>query len=114
MSKENEGFAESIIDMMKAQFGDAVRAYWVYDGDLCPCCLIHPIGEMMHNGQKALSVNAFMYRERGVMIAYLLCGHCAQQIMEKSKNGPTSLHEAIEKNLISSISPLSELVGCIA
>ncbi len=99
MSKKNEGFAESVIDLMRAQFGDAVRAYWWYDGDLCPCCLTQPVGEMMYNGKKALSVNAFMYRERGVLIAYLLCGHCGQQIMAQSKNGPTSLHPAIEKNL---------------
>jgi len=99
MAKKDEGFAESIINMMKAQFGSAVKAYWFYDGDLCPCCLVHPISELIYKGQKALSINAFMYRERGVMIGYLLCGHCGQQIMEQSKNGPTSLHEAIEKNL---------------
>jgi hypothetical protein len=101
MGKDMEDFAEAIVHSMKAQFGDAVKAYWVYDGDVCPCCLTRPIAEMTYNGQSAVSINAFMYRERGVMIAYLLCGECAKQILKLSKNGPASLHESIEKNLIS-------------
>jgi hypothetical protein len=87
--------------MMKAQFGRAVKAYWFYDGDLCPCCLSSPIDEMIFEGKKALSINAFMYRERGVLIAYLLCGQCAQEILAQSPKEPTSRHKAIENNLVS-------------
>ena len=100
MRKGNKYSAEAILDVMKAQFGDAAKAYWVYDGDLCPCCLKRKIDEMMYEGKKALSINAFMYRERGVLIAYMLCGQCATDIMAQSKNGPTSMHKSIEANLI--------------
>ena len=99
---EEKGFSpEDIIEMMKAQFGNAVKAYWFYDGALCPCCLSRPIDEMIYDNQKALSVNAFMYRERGVLIAYLLCGKCAEKLTAQSPKEPTSKHKAIENNLIS-------------
>ncbi|OFX16643.1 MAG: hypothetical protein A2Z18_10200 [Armatimonadetes bacterium RBG_16_58_9] len=101
MPKEKMSSAEDVLDMMKAQFGDAVKAYWFYDGDLCPCCLLRPVGEMMYDNLKAVSINAFMYRERGVMIAYLLCGQCAEEIISQSPKEPTSKHKAIENNLIS-------------
>jgi len=98
-------FAAAILDTMvslgKAQFGDAVKAYWIYDGDVCPCCLKRPIDVMKYKGKEALSVNGFMYRERGVLIGYLLCGLCAQDIFKTSKKRQTSMHENIERNLIS-------------
>ena len=43
----------------------------------------------------------FMYRERGVLIGYLLCGLCAQDIFKTSKKRQTSMHDNIERNLIS-------------
>ena len=101
MRKGKESSAEDILNMMRAQFGNAAKAYWFYDGDLCPCCLSRPGGEMVYNNQKALSVNAFMYRERGVLIAYVLCGECANKIMAQRPTKPTSMHEAIEINLVS-------------
>ena len=101
MPKEKEFSPEDIIEMMKAQFGNAVKAYWFYDGDLCPCCLSRPIDEMMFEGEKALSINAFMYRERGVLIAYLLCGKCAEKLVALSPTKPTPMHKTIEENLIS-------------
>ena len=36
-----------------------------------------------------------------VLIAYLLCGECAQEIMTKQPKEPTSMHKAIEDNLVS-------------
>lgn len=101
MPREKQSSAEDILNMMKAQFGNAARAYWFYEDDLCPCCLSRPVGEMMYNNQKALSINAFMYRKRGVLIAYMLCGQCAQEIMSQSPKEPTSMHKAIEDNLVS-------------
>ena len=101
MPKEKQCSPEDIIDMMKAQFGNAVKAYWFYDGDLCPCCLTRPIDEMMFKGKKALSINAFMYRERGVLIAYLLCGKCAEKLVALSPKEPTPMHKDIENNLVS-------------
>jgi hypothetical protein len=99
----SQDFAAAILDAMvsygKAQFGDAVKAYWVYDGDVCPGCLKRPIAVFNHRGKTALSVNGFMYRERGVLIGYLLCGQCAQDVFRAARNGKTRVHEDIEKNL---------------
>jgi hypothetical protein len=100
MESERRYSPEEIVEMMKAHFGNAVKAYWFYDGDTCPCCLCNPIDEMVIEGVRALSVNAFMYRERGVLIAYLLCGECAQKLMAQKPNEPTSMHKDIEKNLV--------------
>jgi hypothetical protein len=99
MRKKNEKSFEDILGMMKAQFGHVAKAFWVYDGDLCPCCSKGGIDEMMYKGKKAMSLNFFMYRERGVLIAYALCGTCATEILAKAKNTPKSMHQAIEKNL---------------
>jgi hypothetical protein len=100
-----QDFTAAILDAMvsfgKAQFGSVVKAYWVYDGDLCPCCLKRPIDVMKYKGKDALSVNGFMYRDRGVLIGYLLCGLCAQDIFETSRKSKTRMHDDIEKNLIS-------------
>ena len=101
MRKGKESSAEDILNMMRAQFGNAAKAYWFYDGDLCPCCLSREVGEMMFNNRKALSINAFMYRERGVLIAYFLCGQCAREILAQSPKEPTGMHKAIENNLVS-------------
>lgn len=101
MGKKSKNPAEDILNMMRAQFGDSVKGYWVYEDDLCPCCLKRRIDMMNYKGSNAVSVNAFMYGERGVLIAYLLCGQCGMDIMEESENGPTVLHTAIEKNLVS-------------
>jgi hypothetical protein len=100
MKSKKKDFAEGILEMMKAQFGDAAKVCWVYDGDLCPCCMKRQADLMKYDGKDALSINAFMYRERGVLIAYILCGQCAMDIIELSKNGPTPMHKSIETNLI--------------
>lgn len=87
----------------KAQFGAAVKAQWFYTGDLCPGCSIRPIEVLRHKGQAALSVNAFMYRERGVLIGYLLCETCATKIFKAAEKNPYQqipLHDDIERNLI--------------
>lgn len=101
MPKEKKSSAEDILNMMRAQFGNAAKAYWFYDEDLCPCCLTNPVGEMMYDTKKAVSINAFIYRERDVLIAYLLCGECANTIMKLSPKEPTNMHKAIEINLAS-------------
>jgi len=100
MLTQKEETLNSILNTMKAQFGSAVKYFWVYDGDLCPCCFTNEIDELTYSGHKSISINAFMYRERGVLIAYLMCGECAKEIIAKSKDGPTKKHQSIEKNLI--------------
>jgi hypothetical protein len=87
----------------KLQFGDAIKSYWFYDGDLCPACNRRPIGAIKFKGKDALSLNAFIYRQRGVLIGYLLCETCAGQIFRDAKKNPytqTPLHAEIERNLI--------------
>jgi hypothetical protein len=103
MAKQDSAAAilNAMVSFGKAQFGEAVKAYWVYDGDLCPCCLKRPVDVMKYKGKDALSVNGFMYRERGVLIGYLLCGLCAREIFETSRKWQTRRHDDIEKNLIS-------------
>jgi hypothetical protein len=85
----------------KAQFGSAIRSYWFYSGDSCPGCGF-PVDVTIYKGKEALSLNAFIYRPRGVLIGYLLCGICAQQIFQAAEKKPlaqTPLHTVIEQNL---------------
>lgn len=99
--------ADKILEMMymqgKAQFGDAMKSFWVYDGDLCPGCLARPIDRIKFKGKKdALSINGFIYRPRGVLIGYFLCETCANYIFTEAEKNPykqTPLHADIERNL---------------
>jgi hypothetical protein len=86
----------------KAQFGDAVKSFWLYDGDLCPGCLARPVGVITMKGEDALAINGFMYRPRGVLIGYFLCEVCANFIFKEAQKNPlkqTPLHADIERNL---------------
>jgi hypothetical protein len=98
--------AEKILEMMykqgKAQFGDAMKSFWFYDGDFCPGCLARPIDRMKFKGKDALSVNGYIYRPRGVLIGYFLCDVCANFIFKEAEKHPykqTPLHADIERNL---------------
>jgi hypothetical protein len=87
----------------KAQFGNAIQSFWFHDSDICPCCNLRPVGEIRYKGEKAVSLNTFIYRQRGVLIGYFLCETCAKQILKDAQKHPytqTSFHTAIEKNLI--------------
>jgi len=102
----NDEYANDLLSQMfqqaKAQFGDAIQAYWFNDSEACPSCG-RKVDSMKIKGQDALSLNAFIYRERGVLIGYLLCGRCARKLFRDAKRNPnrqTSLHAAIEANLI--------------
>jgi hypothetical protein len=98
--------ADKILEMMymqgKAQFGNAMKSFWVYDGDFCPGCLARPVDKMKFKGKDALSINGFMYRPRGVLIGYFLCDTCANYIFKEAEKNPykqTPLHADIERNL---------------
>lgn len=91
-------FIAGMLNTLKAQFGHIAKAVWVYDGDLCPCCMARPIDVMIYQGKEALSINAYMYREKGALIAYLLCGECANSVITQ-KTDQTEFHAAIEENL---------------
>ncbi|MDP2975374.1 MAG: hypothetical protein Q8N45_04080 [Anaerolineales bacterium] len=87
----------------KAQFGAAIKSFWFYDGDLCPACAQRPIGVVKYKGKDALAINAFIYRERGVLIGYFLCETCATHIFKEAQKNPyrqTLIHADIERNLI--------------
>jgi len=86
----------------KAQFGNAVKSYWFNGNDACPGCG-REVDAVRVKGKDALSLNAFIYRERGVLIGYLLCGRCAKKIFRAAKRNPytqTPLHADIEANLV--------------
>ncbi|CAN5785195.1 hypothetical protein BH24ACI3_BH24ACI3_00510 [soil metagenome] len=83
------------------QFGDAVKSRWFYDGDGCPGCG-RDISPMKYKKKKAMSLNAFMYREKGVLIGYLLCGKCASLIHDTAAADQYTdlpVHAEIEENL---------------
>ncbi len=105
MSDEHEyamAALDSIFKQAKAQFGDAVKAQWFYAAESCPGCG-GEVDAMKHEGKDALSLNAYIYRERGVLIGYMLCGKCAGKIMSDAKKNPykeTELHARIGENLV--------------
>jgi hypothetical protein len=65
--------------------------------------MTRPIGTVKIKGQEGLPINAFIYRPRGVLIGYFLCGTCARFIHSEAAENPfkeTPLHADIERNLI--------------
>src|SRR5687767_13934706 len=92
---------DQLYDQAKMQFGNAMKGRWFYDRDGCPGCG-YVIKGMKWKGNNALSINAFIYREHGVLIAYLLCGKCARKALKLSEThatGTTPLHTEIERNM---------------
>ena len=100
-NKEISDLLELLFRQAQMQFGSAVKSRWLHDGDGCPGCG-REIKAMEFKGKNALSLNAFIFREHGVLIAYLLCGKCARYVLRESERNPfgqTPLHTEIEKNL---------------
>ena len=98
-----EQLLKTLFTQAQAQFGDAVQSFWFYDSDLCPGCLARPIDAMKIKGKDALSLNAFIYRPRGILIGYFLCQRCATYIFDEAQKNPytqTPLHTDIEQHLI--------------
>ncbi|HSK86904.1 MAG TPA: hypothetical protein VK880_01005 [Anaerolineales bacterium] len=99
---EADKLLNTLFTQAKAQFGNAVKSFWFYDGELCPGCLQHPIGVVKFKGKDALALNAFIYRPRGVLIGYFLCEACTSFIFKEAQKNPykqTALHADIERNL---------------
>ena len=102
-NKDNEiaDQLEHLFRLAQMQFGAAVKSRWFHDRDGCPGCG-GKISVMKFKKKNALSLNAFIFREHGVLIAYLLCGKCAKHIFRESEKNPntqTTLHTEIEKTL---------------
>ena len=92
---------ERLYRQAKAQFGTAIRSRWMYDQDDCPGCG-GKIDMLKIKKQSTISLNAFIFRVHGVLIAYLLCSKCAKYIFKKAKKDPTGttpLHLKIEEVL---------------
>lgn len=94
--KEIDGLMEMLFRQAQMQFGNAIKSRWFHDGEGCPGCG-HKINVMKYKKKNALSLNAFIFREHGVLIAYLLCNTCANQVIRATQNLP--LHAEIEKTL---------------
>ena len=87
---------EMIFRQAQMQFGSAIKSRWLHDVDGCPGCG-NAINVTKYKKKNCLSLNAYIYREHGVVIAYLLCGKCGNKVIRATSNTP--LHAAIEKNL---------------
>lgn len=102
MSKnEIEDLLDQLFRQAQIQLGTDVKGRWLHDGEACPGCG-NEITVTKYKKQDALSLNAFVFREHGVLIAYMLCGRCANHIIGASKTNPYGklpLHDEIEKNL---------------
>ena len=66
-------------------YGDAIKNYWFYESETCPCCGKIKIDTLNMVEKLALSLSAFMYRDMSTLIAYLLCSHCIAELLRKSK-----------------------------
>lgn len=95
-NREISDLLEQLFRQAQMQFGSAIKSRWFYDRDGCPGCG-REISTMKWKKKNAISLNAFIYREHGVLIGYLLCGKCARQVIAATQNLP--LHADIEKNL---------------
>lgn len=97
-NKEISDLLDGIFHQAQIQFGAAIKSRWFHDGDGCPGCGREVKG-MKFKGKDALSLNAFIFREHGVLIAYLLCGKCARKIFKEGGSTEIPLHAEIEKTL---------------
>ena len=101
----NESLSAALVKFFaraERQFGKAIKTYRFHNEERCPGCG-RRIDFMKVNGENAMSVNGFLYRERGVLISYLLCDRCARQIQHDARENPgveTTLHDTIEQTLI--------------
>ncbi|MEZ4711221.1 MAG: hypothetical protein R3A44_28745 [Caldilineaceae bacterium] len=99
---EIDAIMAQMFQQAHAQFGKAIKGYWFYEDDPCPGCG-RAIDAAKIKGQRSLSLNAFIYRERGILIGYFLCGRCAEKIFKAAERNPykqTPLHTTIEENLV--------------
>ena len=84
-----------------AQFGNAIKGYWFDESGRCPACS-GAIEKFKMKGKDMLSLNAYIFRRKGILIGYFLCGRCAKRVFKDAKENPyrqTAVHERIEANL---------------
>ncbi len=98
---EIQELLDQLFRQAQKQLGSVVKERWFHDGEGCPGCG-KEITVTKYKKKDALSINAFIYRDHGVLIAYVLCGKCAGHILRESKKKPFGklpIHDEIEKNL---------------
>ena len=100
MAKSKEDFVTGVMNTLKSHYGDAAKSYWVCADDICPGCQVNKIDEFVFKGERTVSINGFMYRAKGVLIGYFLCGECANTIHAHSVYKKLPLHKSIEDYLI--------------
>lgn len=84
----------------KAQelYGDDAESFWMYEGEICPCCNKRKIDGINTGKDFLLSLNAYFYKDMNVLIAYLLCSVCIADLMNAGK-GQKKLYKKIEGRL---------------
>lgn len=100
-NREIEELLDQLFRQAQMQLGTAVKGRWLHDGEGCPGCG-KEISVTRYKKQDALSLNAFIFREHGVLIAYMFCGKCANHILRESKKSPfgkLTIHDNIERTL---------------
>ena len=99
-SEQLSAAMEKMLSLCQAQYGKSIKTYWFYEDDLCPCCAKRKIDVFKYKDQDALSLNAFMCHELGVLMGYALCGICVADLRNTSKKRQALMHEHIEQHLI--------------
>lgn len=97
-----EATLNQMFNLARTQFGDAVKSQWFHDSDACPGCG-RAIDAVKWEGKEGMSLNAFIHRKPGVLIGYMLCGRCGEQVMRAGQSPlkrETALHAKIEQTLI--------------
>ncbi len=99
-----EQIEQAMIEMFArthAHFGKAVKGYWFFEAETCPGCG-RRVDVMQYKGGEAVSLNAYIYRKRGILIGYQLCNRCANEIHRAAQKQPgvqIPRHDIIEKAL---------------
>lgn len=91
-------------NVMQALFANQVKGFWFYDSDLCPGCLQSLEKDAMDfTEDDTISLVSYVYRERGVLIGYILCRSCMTRLGEQKRLHPEEeapLQKTILENLI--------------
>jgi len=101
MAAQVDAHVQLMFRMAREQFGPVISGYWVHEQPGCPGCG-GEIGAVEIDGKPAVSLNAYFFRPRGLIIGYLLCGSCAETIHLSASKMPgrqTALHATIERHL---------------
>ena len=99
--QEVHAMLDELFRRARRQFGSAVKGQWMYGSDYCPGCS-KTITATTFTGHEAISLNAYIYREYGMLIGYLLCGACAERVFQAAQRHPgrqSTLHARIEERL---------------